>query len=50
MSKFDSWNLARTGPDDVMSPGDHGTLVLLDVGAEVNLRIVRRLFSELLCG
>jgi hypothetical protein len=50
MSKFDSWNLARTGPDDVTSPGDHDFLVLLDAEAEVSLRIVRRMFYKMLVG
>jgi hypothetical protein len=48
MGKFDSWELQRTCPEDVTSPGDHDLLVLLDAGAEVMLRDVRRLFSELI--
>jgi hypothetical protein len=47
MSRFDSWNLQRTYPEDVIEPGNHDALTLIDVEAEVMLKEVRRLFFDM---
>jgi len=48
MGKLDSWEMPRAHPEDVISPGDHDALVLMDVDYEIKLRSLRNVFGGFL--